>query len=541
MNNIDANTLERIIYEGKQFLESRVDHINSLNVFPVPDGDTGTNLFLTLRSVEEELVSLDKRSIYTVSKAIARGALMGARGNSGVIMAQFLRGIVEHVAEKSEITPDDLIQGLSNARDLAYRAVSNPTEGTMLTIINDISSAALLHRGKQIPIQDLWVVICESANKSVAETPLLLPILDEAGVVDAGGFGLAVFLEGALLAIRQDANQSNYTGVDSIRTSTNAQQIISDAFIHSTEGEYYGYCTQFIITGSNLDIESIRSNIDALGTSNVVIGDDQVVRIHTHADDPGKPISYAISIGNISEVNIADMDQQNTQFIPDEHSSAEPLDLAIISIGSGDGIIKLLRESGSNAVINGGDSMNPSTKEILDSMESLKAGHFLLLPNNPNVVAAAEQASLISGSRVTVLPTVSIPQGIAALISFNPLLDPARNIENMRKAITSVKSGAICKAARSVQINNLDIRSDNFMGLLEREVVVTNKRIQDTSESLLDLISLEDSLVTLYWGASMDESLAEDCLAKLMTKYPDADFDLVYGGQHYYEFIISVE
>lgn len=541
MKNIDANTLERIIYEGKQFLETKVDHINSLNVFPVPDGDTGTNLFLTLRSVEEELASLNTRSITTVCEAIAKGALMGARGNSGVILAQFLRGIVEHIDGKSDISPRDLIHGLSNARDLAYSSVSNPTEGTMLTVINDISSAASYNKDEDIPIDDLWGTICEAANKSVAETPSLLPILEEAGVVDAGGFGLAVFLEGAMLAIRKHPNKSNYTSVDSIKTTTNERHRINAEFTHSTEDDEYGYCTQFILDGSNLDIEMIRSDIEKLGTSNVVIGSETIVRIHTHTDDPGSTLSYAISIGKISQVNIADMDHQNRQFVRNKQISIEPVQLAIISVGSGDGILSLLMESGSNAVINGGDSMNPSTKEILDSMESLNAEQFVLLPNNPNVVAAAEQASLMSERTVTVVPTVSIPQGIAALISFNPLLEPETNIENMHKARMDVRSGAICKAARSVQINNLAIALGDFMGLLEREVVVTGHEIENTAENLLDCINPDGSLITLYWGDSIDEYLATRCMELLVEKYPNTDFELVYGGQPYYEFIISIE
>ncbi len=541
MKNINSNTLERIIYEGKNFLETRVDHINSLNVFPVPDGDTGTNLFLTLRSVEAELKDLDIRSITTVSEAIARGALMGARGNSGVILAQFLRGIIENAGGKSEITPDDLIEGLSNAKDLAYGAVSNPTEGTMLTVIKDIASAASYKRTANITIDDLWTALCQTANKSVAETPLLLPILEEAGVVDAGGFGLAVFLEGALLAVSGDSRNSTYAGVDSIKTTTEEDQNIRAEFIHSNEDEEYGYCTQFILAAPNADINTIRSDLEEFGRSNVVIGDGQIFRIHSHVDDPGIAISYAISIGKISNVNIADMDQQNKQFLINKQTSTKPVQLAIISVGSGDGIRELLMESGSNAVVNGGDSMNPSTKEILDSVESIKAEQYVLLPNNPNVVAAAEQASRMSDNPVIVIPTISIPQGISALISFNPLLEAETNIENMQNARLDVRSAAICKAARSANINNIAIESGSFMGLLEREVVVTGEEIEDALQNLFDRILLSECLVTLYWGASMDEDSATRCLRILAEKYTDTEFDLVYGGQPYYEFIISIE
>jgi DAK2 domain fusion protein YloV len=415
----------------------------------------------------------------------------------------------------------------------------------MLTVIRDIASTANNNHERSPDILEFWQLLCQTANKSVIDTPSLLPVLSEAGVVDAGAFGLAVLLEGGLNALTEyplTMTMNDSISVSSIRTSTDQTTSISREFIHSRGEESFGYCTQFIIEGDNLTIDSIRTDLIDLGVSNVVMGTESIIRIHSHSEDPGRLLSYGISIGQLSQINISNMNEQNKDFLYSEQNPIDPIKLAIIAVASGDGITNLFLNSGVAGIVSGGESMNPSIGEILDCVNGINADRIVILPNNPNIIPAANQVVSLSKIPISVIPTTTIPQGISAILSFNPLIETEMNIEAMNNSISNVRSGAICRAAKSTHINNIDIEVGQFIGLLEREVVVVGK---GTSETLIGLIEHmepeKDSIITLYWGNDMLEAEAQSYLQVTADLYPGLDIDLVQGGQDYYDFIISVE
>jgi DAK2 domain fusion protein YloV len=538
ITSIDGRDLRRIFSQGRRALEENVEAINALNVFPVPDGDTGTNMLLTMKALGEETARTPSDEV----GAMARGALLGARGNSGVILAQFLQGLAKGLNGKSDFNCHDLAMALSEATTAAYKAVGNPTEGTMLTVMRDVAAAAEKQAAVKANVLELWETMCRAARDAVAMTPYLLPVLREAGVVDAGGLGLSVILEGALRGLRGEEPYGVELPAPRLETSHHAIEGMSEAFLSAAEEDLYGYCTQFLVQGVELDADAIKERMESLANSTVVIGGDTMVRVHVHTTDPGTVLSYAVSIGTLSQVNIANMDEQRQEFVAARRKEQATSPVGVLAVALGRGLTEVFLDSGASAVLSGGDTMNPSTQELLDAAEGVAAERVIVLANNPNIVPAAEQAAPLSSRPLKVIPTKSIPQGIAALLAFNPQQDFQANVEAMEKAASSVVSGAVGTASRDAYLRGVKVLEGQTMGLLERQMVVAG---DDRIAVLRDLMAKanpgQDSLITLYWGADTQEAEANQAADDLRRNFNWSEVEVVFGGQPHYNYIVSVE
>ena len=542
ITSINSEDLRRILGQGRRALEDNVEAINALNVFPVPDGDTGTNMLLTMKAIEDEPPASGGSISPGSVTAMARGALLGARGNSGVIFAQFFQGLARGLEGLDSFGAEDLAKALTEGSAAAYKAVGNPVEGTMLTVIREMAEAAQQEAGRGVDVIELWEAVCQSARLSVAKTPTLLPVLREAGVVDAGGLGLSVIMEGALSGLRDEELGAIELPAPDLEGDASALQSVSDSFIDATEEDLYGYCTQFLIQGEGLDPDDVRTVMESLATSTVVIGGEGVVRVHVHTEDPGPVVSYGVSVGTVSQVSIENMDEQHQEFVAARREEKELQPVGVLAIASGEGLTEVFLGSGAAHVLSGGDTMNPSTKEILQAVEAVGAERVIVLPNNPNIVGAAEQARSLSERQMEIIPTESIPQGIAALLSFNALEDFEENMADMEQAISAVASGAIGNAQRDAELGGVHVAEGQVMGLLERRMIVSG---DDRTSVLCDLIERigpeSGSLITLYWGADTREQEAQGAGERLLDRFQGVEVDVVFGGQPHYNYILSVE
>ena len=527
---------------GRHALQINAEAINSVNIFPVPDGDTGTNLTLTMIAVEEEAAKVANGTTSEIMHAIANGSLLGARGNSGVILSQIFQGFTRILADKDQIHCEDLATALEEASKEAYKAVGNPVEGTMLTVMREIADTAILKASSSENITQFWEHISHSANESVARTPDLMPALRQAGVVDSGGLGLAILIEGALNKLQgKDVENHQFLSMENILSSTNTQKVDSD-FISATEEDLYGYCTQFLIHGENLDTEVVREQLAIIANSTVVVGSDVLIKIHAHTMDPGPLLSYGVTLGTIDQVNIANMDEQHKEFISSNRPQKEHQQTGILAIASGQGIVNVFLDIGVSHVLIGGDTMNPSIKEILEALDIIDADELIVLPNNSNVIPAAMQAASMTSRTTTVIPTTSIPHGIAAALAFNSSLAYEDNISSMEKIIPLITSASICIAARSTNVGGNSITKGQFIGLLDKEIVTYGDEPNSVLLSLIQTINPEDgALVSLYWGDGTTGRDAEEVTSNLVTLFPMVDFEVVEGGQPYYNYLISVE
>ncbi|MFH1560296.1 MAG: DAK2 domain-containing protein [Chloroflexota bacterium] len=537
MPSLNAEELRRIIFQGSRALEAKVEAINALNVFPVPDGDTGTNMLLTMKAVEEEVAKATDIPSSQLVATMARGALLGARGNSGVILAQFFQGLAKGLVGKDEFDCQALALALAEASTAAYKAVGNPVEGTMLTVIREISEAT--QSTSQTDVLELWEIMCQVARESVARTPTLLPVLREAGVVDAGGQGLSVLLEGALRGLRGEELEGIELTAPELDTG---QHGVSEAFIEATEEELYGYCTQFLLEGEGLDADAMREQMQSMASSTMVIGEDTMVKVHVHTPDPGPVLSYAVARGTLSQVSIVNMDEQHQEFAAARRREQKVKPVGVLAVASGQGLMDVFLDSGASAVLSGGDTMNPSTKEILDAADGIAAERIIVLPNNPNIVPVAGQASSLSSRPIEVVPSKSIPQGIAALLAFNPQQEFEANVAAMTQSISQVVSGAICTAQRAAELGGVKVAEGQVMGLLERQMVVAG---DDRTAVLLELVAkcepVDGSLITLYWGADTGEEEADEAAVMVHSRFPGVEVEVVFGGQPHYNYFVSVE
>ena len=539
---LDPQGLQRILAHGRMALESRIEAINALNVFPVPDGDTGINMFLTMKALEDSPSARGASSSSSVLTAISDAALRGSRGNSGVILAQFLRGLTGGLEGKEQWDGHDLASALQEACTAAYGAVAKPVEGTMLTVIRDLADAAQQSADAGADLLATWEAACLASRESVARTPTLLPVLREAGVVDAGGLGLSVIMEGALAGLRGEEPVPSEFPAPVLDSASAGEQAVSAAFVDATEEEIYGYCTQFVIEGENLSADAVREAMEPVAASTVVIGGGSVVRVHVHAENPGPAIGCGASLGTLAQVSIENMDEQHRRFVAARRQEQPLRPVAVVAVASGEGLTDLFLGSGAGRVLSGGDTMNPSTQEILDAVEEAGAERVILLPNNPNIVAAAEQAGSLASREVAVVPTASIPQGVAALLAFNSVEDFELNVSAMSDAIEGVVSGAVGPAQRDAELGGVSVSAGQFMGLLERRLVTSG---DDASTVLADLVGMAQaepgSIVTLFWGADTQEEEAGAAGDAIREQFPDVEVEVVFGGQPHYNYILSVE
>ena len=530
-------------------LRTNVDAINSLNVFPVPDGDTGTNMFLTLKAAIDHLApELEKTSSFSVPEAlsvIARGALLGARGNSGVLLSQFLQGLANGYADSaeqsgagsSEVDPGALCEGLSRGTDVAYAAVSVPVEGTMLTVMRGASDKA--QKTYQAGIGDIVTILEESvraADTVRQATPDMLDKLREAGVVDAGGQGVVVIMD----ALREyfSAGYDN-AGVDSL-VIREVQGVSPLQWHIDTDAEDdYGYCTEFMLRGENIDIELLRAKIESEGDSAIVVGDQALVRIHVHTEDPGRVLSIGAAVGKLSKVKVDDMDQQYTD--AQAGDAAPPPNVGVVAVAWGSGIVELFKGMGAG-VVTCSETMNPSTQEIIDAVQELGAQNTVVLPNNPNVILTVKQVLSQLGSAVKVIETTTIPAGVSAILNYDSDSDMESNMQTMSTSASHVRSGAITRSVRDIVIDGIECTTGDIIGLLDDRIIVAGKTEYLSLKSILNQADIkEGDLITLYRGADVSRENAEELQRSLEEDFGAAEIELVYGGQPQYAYLVGIE
>ncbi len=545
-DRLDGADLVAMFTAAAAALQRNIEPINALNVFPVPDGDTGTNMYLTMQSGIDDLEGLTAPTVSDVASAFYSGTFLGARGNSGVILSQFFKGFSEGLEGRDDCGDNDLARACDLAREHAYKSVANPVEGTMLTVIASVAEATREAGGEGHDIATVLRIASDRAAETVAKTTEMLPVLQEAGVVDAGGQGLAVIIEG----MRLSAGGEDVAGADfdiqvpDVAPSASAR--VSDDFFEAHAEDEYGYCTQFVVEAEGLDIDDLRVVMNDIAGSTVVIGDGSRAMVHGHAEDPGRLISMGISIGALSKVKIENMDAQHTEFASDRRAEEPepelPGGVAVVAVAWGEGIEEVFRTEGATHLVTGGNTMNPSVRDLLETIDRTGADTVYVLPNNKNIVPAAKQAAEQSKKNVFVAGTVSIPQGIAALLGFGPEDEPDRNVLNMEAARNAVVSGEITRAARDATIEGVEVREGQFLALLDGKPRAAGDELNPV---LVDLVSHADlqpgGLVTLYWGEMLSSADAESASQALKAVYDGLEVDVHHGGQPHYEFIISIE
>ena len=527
---------------GTTWLERNASDIDALNVFPVPDGDCGKNMFLTMRAAIETASRVPDKSTSTVSKALADGALLGARGNSGVIMSQFLKGLSHGLTGRDSFTAKELAAALEEASLSAYRAVNQPTEGTILTVMHDVAEAAKAASARNSEnLRSLFEAMVEVAKESVARTPSLLTILREAGVVDAGGQGFYVLLEGALSYLKGEASGLPSRKVEPKATTLPpAHEVIG---LWSRTEEPYGYCTQFLIEGKGLKLDKIRKRLEGKGKSFIVVGDESNVRVHIHTFDPSLVLRYGLSLGTLHQISIESMDDQHRNFVRVKREKLPALDTAVVVVAMGEGMQNVFSSLGATAVVSGGQTMNPSVRDLVTAIESVPSEKLILLPNNKNVIPTAAQVKQLTSKRVIVVPTKTMPQGIAALLVFNSEADIEQNARNMETATAGVGTVAITQSVRATTLQNLSIKKGQFIAVVDdEEIVAAGDSISAVVFQALDkMVSNATKLVTVYYGSIMQTSEAETLSQELAKRYPGKQIELVNGGQPNYHLILSLE
>jgi DAK2 domain fusion protein YloV len=554
---IDGQGLKRLVEAGLVWLKHHQAAINALNVFPVPDGDTGTNMLLTMQSAWAEIVDSPEQNAGQISQAIAHGALMGARGNSGVILSQLWRGIARSLDNKQTFSATDLAEALEEAADTAYKGVIKPVEGTILTVAREAANAASQVTREYGDLVIALDYIVGQTRQAVARTPSQLAVLAEAGVVDAGGQGFYVLLEGMLRYLRGETiivDQALDAAVDLGAVHPGEAPALGAPGrdvpgLVAPDGEFgYGYDVQFMIVGQNLDVDGIRAEIDRMGDSTLVVGDASKIKVHVHVPDPGVPISYGVHWGSLRDVVVEDMQAQYQEFIlgrsaPPVTGPALPQsEVSTVAVAPGDGLARVFESLGVGQVVSGGQTMNPSTQQLLEAVEELPAEKLIILPNNSNIIMAARQAAELSDKEVIVVPTRTIPQGIAALLALNYQADLQTNAEFMHAAADDVESGEITTATRSVELDGVKVETGEVIGIVNERLTAAGPTIEHVLWPMLEEMALaEREILTLYYGAGVTTEQVDRLAAQIGERYPDQEIELVDGGQPHYHYILSVE
>ncbi len=540
ISSISGQELREMFAAATGWLEKSSAEIDALNVFPVPDGDTGTNMLLTMRSTIEEAYRAPDHSASAVAHAMAQGALMGARGNSGVILSQILRGLAQGLSEKESFSATDLAGALQESSAMAYKGISNPVEGTMLTVIKDIAAAvqaeAAGNGGDMIVTMETAV---NAAGESVANTPNLLDVLRQAGVVDAGGQGLHTIFDGALRYLRGEMEQMRFRKPQIIVTDLHATKLPQ---MIAADEVPYGYCTEFLVKGEELDTDKIRKKLEKKGESLIVVGDDSAARIHIHTIEPGDIISFASGLGTLHQVSIRNMDEQHHDYLEMQKDRGPAVDTAIVAVVAGDGLSDVFTSLGVTVIVPGGQTMNPSTKDLLQAVEKAASDKAIILPNNKNIVATANQVQSLTEKKIEVVPTTTIPQGVAALLAFDYEANMESNIQIMTRAVAAVKTIEICRAVRSAKLGDLKIKKKQPIGFLDGDLVSVGEsglEVLNKMLSKLDLGKIE--VITIYYGADTKSTEAEQVAGDIRSRYPQLQIEVVRGGQPHYNYIISIE
>ena len=555
---INVDVLAKMFLAGAQNIEAKKDYINELNVFPVPDGDTGTNMSMTIMSAAKEVTALNNPEMKDLAKAISSGSLRGARGNSGVILSQLLRGFTKAIKEEKEIDVLALAAACQRARDTAYKAVMKPKEGTILTVASGIATKAAEMAEETDDLEVFIPAVIEYAEEVLNKTPEMLPVLKEAGVVDSGGQGLLEVIKGGY-----DAFLGKEIDYSSIKPSTSVT--VNKVNAEDTADIKFGYCTEFIILTekefTEEDEHEFKKFLSSIGDSIVCVADDDVVKIHVHTNDPGLAIQKALTYGQLSKMKIDNMreehqeklirdaeklaeEQAKEEAAYEEKKTAEPRKaMGFITVSIGAGMNEIFKELGADYIIEGGQTMNPSTEDMLNAIDQVNADTVFILPNNKNIILAANQAkSLVEDKEIIVIPTKTVPQGITAIINFMPDADAKTNEEAMLEEIKNVKTGQMTYAVRDTHIDDKEIHEGDIMGIGDSGILAVGKDLEETTKELIaNLVDEDSELISIYYGEEVSEEEAEKFAGEIEELYPDVDVDIQFGGQPIYYYVLSVE
>lgn len=555
---LTGNDFKNMIALGQARLAENAEYVNSLNVFPVPDGDTGTNMNLTFTSGAKATKESATDSIGKIGQALSKGLLMGARGNSGVILSQLFRGFSKSIEAKDEINAWEFAQAFQAGVNAAYKAIMKPVEGTILTVARESAEAGVIKAEKTDDIIEVMEEILHVSKKSLDNTPELLAVLKEVGVVDSGGQGLVYVYEGFLSSLTgEEIIVQDEPELEELVRAEHHRNPVHDFM--STEDIEFGYCTEIMVrlgegetVDSEFDYDEFRNHLNELGDSLLVIADDEVVKVHVHTETPGEVMNYGQKFGSLIMIKVDNMREQHraldstpSSTLEDASSGSKPKevkDIAVISVAAGKGVTELFKSFGVDYVIEGGQTMNPSTQDFLDAMEEVPAKGYVLLPNNSNIFMAAKQATEVSEIEAVVVETRSVQQGLNAMLAFNPQGSLEENQEMMLEELQYVTSGQITFAIRDTEINGLEIKKDNFMGLIDGEIKVTNSDLKTTSlETIKEMITEDSELVTLIYGEDSSEDFINSLVEELEELYPDIEVENHEGNQPVYPLLISVE
>lgn len=543
--SINGATFRKMILNGAKLLDINKQHVDSLNVFPVPDGDTGTNMSLTMLSAAKEVSNCPSNNLDALCDALSKGALRGARGNSGVILSQILKGISNVLSQSSELTAKNFAKAMAAGTEIAYKAVTKPKEGTILTVIRTMSEHAVKITKKSLEIIDFLDSVIAAGEEALKLTPELLPVLKKAGVVDAGGRGLLIIFQGFqhVLLGKEDAN---IEFDDSIQADSNSQYGEQAHFDYNDLAEIeFGYCNELFIINlhkktTEADIDRLRENLMTIGDCVLVIGDLNMVKVHVHSNEPGTVLAYCLELGEIDRVKIENMLEQNRALIGQKKEELKPYGL--VSVCAGDGLTSIFKDLLVDKIIEGGQTMNPSAEDIATACDGIAAKDIFVFPNNKNIILAAEQAKALSKRNIHIIPSKNIPQGLSAVLAFNPEDSVENNESSMNDAISNIKAGLVTYAVRSTQIDDFDLKEGDIIGIDSKSIVAKGEKVEKVTKELVDKMMDSDiSNITLYFGDAVSEDEANAIAKELTDKYKKCDVDIHFGGQPLYYYIVSLE
>ena len=540
---INGSVFRKMIMAGASLLEQNKKLVDALNVFPVPDGDTGTNMFLTIKSASSEVNNCINNSMDSLCEAYAKGALRGARGNSGVITSQILKGLTSVLGQYQEITTKIFAKAIQEGANIAYKAVTKPKEGTILTVIRTMAETAVEAAKKHQDFEEFMEIVLDKGEEILQKTPEMLPVLKKAGVVDAGGRGLIVLFTGYYKALCGDETLT--FNFDDAKPVQSVDDVIAD--INNLADIEFGYCTEFMIIHmlkktTEADIDKLREKLMEIGDSVLCIGDLSLVKVHVHTNEPNRALAYALALGEIWNIKIENMREQNRELKKNMKKVEELKPLGMVSVAPGEGLANLFTDLTVDQIIAGGQTMNPSAADIANAVSKVPAEAVFVFPNNKNIILAAEQAKALSEKPIYVVPTKNVPEGIAASLAFNPEASPEENLEAMTAALESVKAGSVTYAVRATHVDGFDLSVGEIIGLDDKAILAKGSDVQTTTEKLVEKLLDEESVnITLFYGEDINEEDAEKLRASLEEKYPNCEVNAIYGGQPVYYYIVSVE
>lgn len=542
MKVLNTLKIKEMLAGGAANLEINKEYVDSLNVFPVPDGDTGTNMSLTIATAVREMNAVQSDDLDDIVGAFARGALKGARGNSGVILSQIIKGFTTVLKDAKEITTKVFAKAFGLATEVAYNAVTKPKEGTILTVIRYIAENAQSLALRNSNFEPFLEAIIKKGEEILAKTPEMLPVLKKAGVVDAGGMGLIIVFQGFYNVL---------TGVEMENIAPSVIEGADEALdkfsgdVHELENIKYAYCTEYFVINlfketTEEDIEKLRDKLMLIGDCVIAIGDLSMVKVHVHTNTPNKAIGYGLKLGELDKIKIENMLEQNRALIAKKTADKKPI--GILSICTGDGMANIFKELNVDKIIEGGQTMNPSVEDILAEIERINSDCIILLPNNKNIILAAEQAKELTNKRIEILKTVNVPQGISAVVAFDPELDIDTNVENMTAAYEEIEYGEVTYAVRTTQLDGFDLKEGDVIGLTSKKIVAKSNNVVECAIEVIEkLIDEDKSVITLYYGNGVSEEEASEFADTLSEKYEDIEIQVLYGGQPHYYYMMSVE